>query len=194
MKAAVTEDRSRHDPDAALALQGPHGRHALALGVGGFLARAGWSSADVEHLVDVVCRETDGGQRTGPTTTPGRRRRAPRASREAGGQARGMPWMIETFGKPVAKHLAKLLGYRSRDAVEDPTPADGRPVIKVGTLTTRTVMQAERALVDAGVQFYDRSNTMVRAIIKDVDAFHGGQQEDGEQPGDRRAGLPAGAS
>jgi Bifunctional DNA primase/polymerase, N-terminal len=170
LKAAVTKIAvgtilMRHWPE------GPHGRHELALGVGGFLARAGWSSADVEHLVDVVCRETDG---VDWAHDHARTAKESAESLASGGQARGMPWMIETFGKPVAKHLAKLLGYRSRDAVEDPTPADGRPVIKVGTLTT-TATEAERALVDAGVQFYERSNTMVRAIIKDVDAFHGGQ-------------------
>ena len=91
-----------------------------------------------------------------------------------GGEARGMPWMTETFGAPVAKQLAKLVGYRGKNDVEEPTPADGRPVIKVGKLTN-TAAEAEQALVDAGVQFYERSNVLVRPIVKDVDTFHGGQ-------------------
>ena len=42
--------------------QGAHGHHDLALGVGGFLARAGWNADDVGHLVDAICRETGGAE------------------------------------------------------------------------------------------------------------------------------------
>ena len=151
--------------------KGAHGHHDLALGVGGFLARAGWSPEDVGHFVGAICSETGGANHVDDYT------RTARESAELfarGGQARGMPWLIETFDKPVAKQLAKLVGYRGKNDIAEPTAAEGRPVIKLDTLTN-TATEAEQALIDAGVQFYERSNVLVRPIVKDVDTFHGGQ-------------------
>ena len=84
--------------------RGEHGHHELALGVGGVLARAGWSPEDAGHLVGAICRETGGHVQDNARTA-----RESAENFERGGQARGMPWLIDTFDKPVAKQLGKLL-------------------------------------------------------------------------------------
>jgi putative DNA primase/helicase len=68
-------------------------------------------------------------------------------------------------------------GWRKRlrrgEAVE-PTSASGRPIMKVapGSLSA-TADEAEQNLIDADVQFYERSNKLARPIIRIVDTFHG---------------------
>jgi putative DNA primase/helicase len=59
------------------------------------------------------------------------------------------------------------------DGAAEPPP--GRPDIevKVGELSNIASI-AEKALIDADVQFYERANNLVRPIVKKVDTFHGG--------------------
>ena len=153
----------RHWPDES-------GRHDAALGVGGFLARAGWSLSDIEHFMDAICRETDGMEWAHDHA------RTAREAAEAfsgGGEARGLPWMKDFFGESVAKTIAKLVEYRGRETVE-PVSGDDRPTMKVenGKLS-ETATLAETLLKNANVPFYERSNVLVRPIIKIVDTFHG---------------------
>ena len=55
----------RHWPDES-------GRHDAALGVGGFLARAGWTPSDIDHFMDAICRETDGTEWAHDHARPGK--------------------------------------------------------------------------------------------------------------------------
>jgi hypothetical protein len=145
-------------------------RHDAALVVGGFLARAGWTPDDVEQLVETICREH------GEATDPAAHGHTARESAEnyaAGTHVYGLPQMAEVFGEAATKQIAKLVGYRGRDAVE-PTSEDGRPAMKVeGGQLSKMADNAEEALVAAGMQFFERSNALVRPIVKMVDAFHG---------------------
>ena len=84
------------------------GRHEVALGVGGFLARAGWPADDIAHFVTAVCR-------VAKSDDPEARGRDARDSADnfaRGGDTRGLPWLRETFGSKVAKKIAQHIGYR----------------------------------------------------------------------------------
>lgn len=148
------------------------GRHDAVLVVGGFLARLGLDADAVADFVEAVV--TEHGE---PQYAVGARRTASDAVREFanGGAVCGLPKMIETFGEKAARQIAKILGYRGREA-PDPTSPDSRPVIMVtpGSLS-RNADEAEQALIDAEIQFYERSNGLVRPIVKEVDALRGGK-------------------
>jgi putative DNA primase/helicase len=76
------------------------------------------------------------------------------------------------FGNAVAKLIAKYLGHRS--VVPEPEAEGGLPVIKVeGGKLSRCATEAEEALIVANTQFFERSNTLVRPIVTEVDAAHG---------------------
>jgi hypothetical protein len=146
-------------------------RHDLALGVGGFLARAGWSPDEVHHFIEAICRETDGAEWA---LDHARTARDSALAFADGKEARGFPWLKDELGEAVAKQIAKHLGYRHQEAVEPPTSEGGLPTIKVegGTLSQQADA-AEGALIKAGVQFFERANKLVRPIVKQVDSFHG---------------------
>ena len=57
---------------------------------------------------------------------------------------------------------------------QEPVVEDGRPAIKIeaGKLSI-TAHKAEDVLIAAGIPFFDRSNALVRPIVKEVDAFRG---------------------
>jgi hypothetical protein len=148
-------------------------RHDAVLMLGGFFSRAGWNADEVEYFITTVCAVH--GEAADPAGA-GRTARDSAEHRAEGGQVYGFPQMKETFGEAVAKRVAQLIGYRSRDAVAEPSPVDGRPVIKLeGGGMSRVAFEAERALIGADVQFYERANTLVRPLVKDVDTFHGRQ-------------------
>jgi hypothetical protein len=86
-----------------------------------------------------------------------------------------LPWLKGAFGDKVAEALANIVDYRGREAAPPSVPNDGRPVIQIvpGELS-RIADEAEQALISAGVPFYERANTLVRVIVKEVDTFHGG--------------------
>lgn len=57
-----------------------------------------------------------------------------------------------------------------------PRQQSGRPIILVASgKLSDVVAEAEAALVEAGAPFYERSNRLVRPIVKTVDTFHGGK-------------------
>jgi hypothetical protein len=145
------------------------GRNDIALGVGGFLDRAGWSEAQILRVVEVICLNRGDPDRAAHHATTAA---SAVAKRKANGETRGFPWLRETFGAEVAKALTKIVGYRPDP--EPPPSTDGRPLITItgGTLSV-TADKAEQVLIDAGIQFFERSNMLVRPIIKGVDAFHG---------------------
>ena len=62
--------------------------------------------------------------------------------------------------------------------VQEPVNEDGRPSITLasGKLSV-TADTAEKVLITSGVPFFERSNTLVRPIIKTVDLFHGRKTE-----------------
>ena len=143
-------------------------RHDTALTVGGFLARIGWSPDAIARFVEAIATEAG-------DDDPADRGHAARDSAErhaAGGTVYGLPQMIVTFGDAVARQIAKIVGYHREPP--EPTSPDNRPLIKVarGSLSINAD-EAEQALIAAGVPFFERSNALVRPIIKDVDGFHG---------------------
>jgi Bifunctional DNA primase/polymerase, N-terminal len=162
IKNAVGSILMRHWPPE-------NGRHDVALGIGGFLSRAGWTPDAIGHFVETICHQTDGSEWASDHN------RTARESAEAhaeGGEARGFPWMTETFGAAVAKKIAKLVGLKG--AIEEPTPENDRPILKVvGGKLSELADRAEEILIADNVQFFERSNALVRPIVKTTDAFHG---------------------
>jgi predicted P-loop ATPase len=108
MKIAVGTMLMRNWPP-----EGPtSARHDLALGIGGLLARAGWTLDDIHYFIDALCRATDGADFAHDHA------RTAKDGAEAfleGKQARGFTWLKETFDEPVAKTVAKLLHYREAE-------------------------------------------------------------------------------
>jgi hypothetical protein len=144
------------------------GRNDVALGVGGFLARAGWSAEAIHKVVWSICTYRGEPSRAEKHATTAAARVA---SLAAGADTRGLPWLKEKFGAGVAKQLANFVAYRS-----EPVGEDNRPAITLisGKLNI-TADKAEEALIAANVQFFERSNALVRPIVKTVDAFHRGK-------------------
>ena len=150
------------------------GRNDFSLGIGGFLARAGWPPEAVSHAVAIFCRHKG---------DPDRAFKHAQTAMESatayyeGREARGFPWLKEALGANLATKIAKLVGYRDRIAPE-PVNEDARPAITLasGKLSV-TADTAEEVLITAGVPFFERSNTLVRPIIKTVDLFHGRKTE-----------------
>jgi hypothetical protein len=90
--------------------------HDCALGVGGFLARAGWQPNEVEHLVHSICRVLPG------VREAKKHARTAHDSVDAfakGENVYGLPWMSDFFGKGVATTVAKYVGYHRDDGVEE---------------------------------------------------------------------------
>ena len=165
-KLAVASLLLRHWPE--------DGRNDFSLGVGGFLARAGWSPEAVFHTVEILCRHKGNPDRAAKHAQTAM---AAAAAHQEGREARGLPWLKEALGPELATKIAKLVGYRDRTA-QEPVNEDGRPAIKLasGKLSV-TADTAEKVLITVGVPFFERSNTLVRPIIKTVDSFHGRKTE-----------------
>jgi hypothetical protein len=138
------------------------GRHELAMRVGGFLARAGFSAEDIDRIVDAVATEADDEE------VADRRRAAAdsRAAFEGGKHAYGLPALQAALGEGVANAIAKIVGYGEPDR--------DVPVIKVkaGDLPA-VATTSEKVLLDAGVPIFQRSEWLVRPVIDTVDASHG---------------------
>ena len=153
---AVASVLLRHWP------KGPGGRHDLAMRVGGFLARAGFSAEDIDRIVDAVATEADDEE------VADRRRAAADscAAFEGGKRAYGLPALQAALGEGVANAIAKIVGYDEPDR--------DVPVIKVkaGDLTA-VATTSEKVLLDAGVPIFQRSEWLVRPVIDTVDASHG---------------------
>jgi uncharacterized protein DUF5906/bifunctional DNA primase/polymerase-like protein len=82
--------------------------HDCALGIGGFMARAGWSPEEVEHFVLAICSELR------DVREPKKHAKTARDSAEAFAKdepVRGFPWLKETFGEDVANAVAKIVDY-----------------------------------------------------------------------------------
>ena len=83
--------------------------------------------------------------------------------------------MIEIFGEPVMKQIAKLLGYKQQrggPVPEPPEEVDGLPTVQFGKLSTMADRIAE-ILIEAKVPFYQRGDRLVRPVIIKVDTFKG---------------------
>jgi Bifunctional DNA primase/polymerase, N-terminal len=145
-------------------------RHDACLCVGGFLARCEWTPDAIGEFI-VAVQEVAGVADTGHIEN-GRQAAVDAATAHvADGKSYGLPTLIEFFGDAVAKRVAKILGYRERG---EPTSDDGRPVLKVvGGQLSGNADKAEEILIAAGVPFFERSNKLVRPIVKDVDTFRG---------------------
>jgi hypothetical protein len=158
IKLAVASLLLRHWPQS--------GRNEVALGVGGFLARADWSEEAIYKVVWAVCTH-----RGEPARADHHAETAQGcvAAHQAGTEIRGFPWLSGQFGAAVAKQLAKFVGYRG-----EPESEDGRPAMRLeGGKLSIMADKAEEVLIAANVQFFERSNALVRPIFKEVDAAHG---------------------
>ena len=147
------------------------GRHEAALTLGGFLARAGWTADDVDHFVTTITKvhgEANQPEAHGRTARDSCRGLASAAAtcaacRDAGDVRRS---------RSQADREAPRLSRQKRDRGAD--TYEGRAVITVGGADDNG-NRPEQALLAAGVPFYERSNVLVRPIVKDVDTFHGDQ-------------------
>ena len=86
---------------------GKGGRHDGALGIGGFLARAGWEPDEIAYFIEAVCREVGDDEVDDRT-------RAARDSAEnyaKGEHVYGFLWLCEFIGEGVAKRIAKFVGF-----------------------------------------------------------------------------------
>jgi hypothetical protein len=87
-------------------------RHDASLCVGGFLARAGWDVDTIDHFM--VAMQTVAG-----VTDPEHIENGCKAAVDAAnlhledGKGCGFPALVELFGEPVAKQIAKIVGYDS---------------------------------------------------------------------------------
>jgi hypothetical protein len=90
--------------------------HDCALGVGGFLARAGWQPNEIQHLVYSICRVLPGVREA---------KKHARVAAESvkalaeGKQVYGFPWLSKFFGKDVAEAIATYVGFYKDDGVEE---------------------------------------------------------------------------
>ena len=142
-------------------------RHDACLCVGGFLARCEWTPDAIGEFV-VAVQEVAGVE--DPSHIENGRQAAVDAATAhmADGKGYGLPTLIEFFGDAVAKRVAKILGYG------EPTSDDGRPMLKVvGGQLSGNADKAEEILIAGDVPFFERSNILVRPIVKDVDTFRG---------------------
>jgi predicted P-loop ATPase len=124
----------RHWPDEL-------GRHDAALGVGGFLARAGWTPDDIHYFVETVCLNSPDGERWASDHA-----RTAKESAEAhanGQDTRGFPWMVEFFGEKVARKIAKHVNYRGSDTI---TSAEG---FEVDAATNRKIANSQHNIRNA---------------------------------------------
>jgi Bifunctional DNA primase/polymerase, N-terminal len=162
MKIAVATMMARNWPAKT--------RHDSALCVGGFLARCGWEPEAIGDFMGAM--QTVAGVEDHTHVENGCKAAVDAATmHRADGKGCGFPALVEVFGEPVAKKIAKLIGYRE---VPEPASADGRPVMKVGGGKLSTLADgAEALLIAAGVPFYERSNKLARPIVKTVETFHG---------------------
>jgi Bifunctional DNA primase/polymerase, N-terminal len=163
IKIAIGTLLVRHWPERS--------RHEAALRVGGFLARLGWTAEAIGEFM--VAIQMVAGVADPDHIENGRRAAIAAVDKLAeDGQVYGLPAVAEFLGEAAAKQIAKIVGYRG--PAPEPMSPDDKPLIKVvrGRLST-IADEAEQALIDAGTAFYERSNAIVRPIIKDVDGFRG---------------------
>jgi hypothetical protein len=100
------------------------GHNERALGIGGFLARAGWSEEAIHTVVWSICHyrgASDWAEKHATTAAGGV------ANLKEGKEIRGYPWLKDTFGDTVATALSRIVGYRSREApkADGPSPEAG---------------------------------------------------------------------
>ena len=107
--------------------------HEVAMRVGGFLARAGWSADDIEHFVLSICQQQ-------PNIKDSvKHAKTARDSAElfaAGGKVYGLPKLREFFSEAVTAALVKIVGYDS-NAPEPFTPPAQRSLGEVHAAFTK---------------------------------------------------------
>ena len=91
------------------------GRHAAALTLGGFLARAGFPEPKIKLVAEAIARAASDEE------WRDRRQAAEDAARQhrGGGRAFGLPKLIEIVGEPAANKVAEWLDYDARGERQD---------------------------------------------------------------------------
>jgi hypothetical protein len=137
-------------------------RHEGALAIGGVLARAGWSTNDIEHVVSVLARNArDDDINDRVKTAVGAV-----AVKADGKPVQGLPSLAKAWGKDAADTLGHWLPMQAHD--------DGRKTITLCTGKLHEVTnEAELTLIAADAPFYVRAGELVRPIIEDVPASKG---------------------
>jgi hypothetical protein len=139
-------------------------QHELSLAIGGALARAGWTTDDIEQLVTVAASAAH-------DPRPADRVRCARDAAEnvaAGEPTFGFPKLKEILGDAVAGRLAEWL-----ELVPNGGSARNGPVIRLTTDLTASAEAAERAMLGAGLPVYRRGALLVRPLILDAHTFGG---------------------
>jgi hypothetical protein len=138
-------------------------RHDVALTLGGALARACWPANEIQKFVGLVARAAgdDEWQERGRSAVDAA------AQLKNGGKVRGLPALVDAFGKPVADKLIEWLALKGGPGPlldDDPPqpPPDPRPTItlRVGE-TKRAVDELERLLTASDLGLYQRGGLIV---------------------------------
>ena len=131
-------------------------RHDAALTVGGFLARAGLDEDAAALMLEAIA------------TAAGDEQEADRvqAARDAvkqygnGGETRGLPKLVETFGEKVANKAAEWLGYQSGYQSDN-----GLPDLVVGHEPTAVAKELAK-LIAQGDHYFFNGHAPVRIAIE----------------------------
>ena len=105
IKLAVAALLMRHWPEKGAL-------HDCALGVGGFLARAGWQPAEIEHCVYAICRSLRN------VKQPKQHARTARDSAvnfTKGERVYGLPWLRKFFNEKIANTIADFVAYHQEE-------------------------------------------------------------------------------
>lgn len=146
-------------------------RHDAALRCGGFFARVGWEVETIGMFLEAV--QVVAGVSNREHVENGCQAAMDQAKLHLqDGKGYGLPAMEEFFGADVAKALAKIVSFQAN--ATDPISTDGRPIMKViGGNTAILATLAEEVLLSSGIQFYQRSNILLRPVISTVETFRG---------------------
>jgi hypothetical protein len=151
------------------------GCHDAAKVVGGFLSRLGLSPIQIRTHVEAIAKASSSAARWKELS-----RTAGDASEAhaSGGHAFGMPGMRDVFDTKIADRVARWLGYEGDSSARDTSSitagAELLPQIKVtpGDLPN-VVSQAEKALMAAGCDIYQRGGALVRPVLARAKAADG---------------------
>ena len=157
LKLAVTVLLQPHYPSAV------GSRHGAALVLGGVLARAGWTTDDIAHVVKVLARNAHDDEIDD-------RINAACSAVDVKANGHAVPGRIkfgDVWGKDAADTITRWLDRQ--DGGNDPRQTI---VLHSGRLH-ELASDAETALIAADTPFYTRGGEIVRPIVEEVAAFKG---------------------
>ena len=131
-------------------------RHDAALTVGGFLARAGLDEDEAALMLEAIA------EAAGDEEEADRAQAARDAVKQHGngGETRGLPKLVETFGEKVANKVAEWLGYQGGYESDN-----GLPDLVIGHEPTAVAKELAK-LIAQGDHYFFNGNAPVRIAIE----------------------------